>query len=111
LLTDVRSILVNDINDAANIENTEEKLLENEKEEMISVEETADLFNVPPQAVYKWIKKDKIKWKQDSSDGSYLIPKSQFNLVEDDHIKKSQEILLGQGSEIDLIDPSDVYEK
>ncbi|QKE76017.1 helix-turn-helix domain-containing protein (plasmid) [Arthrobacter citreus] len=48
---------------------------------MMTVEETAELFGVTNQAVYKWIKKEKIKYVNTSpveGGRGYLIPKDQF---------------------------------
>jgi excisionase family DNA binding protein len=44
----------------------------------LTVKEVADHFMVTPQAVYRWIDKDKIEWEQRPG-GSYLLPAAQFD--------------------------------
>jgi len=46
-----------------------------------TVAEVAAHFDVTPQAVYRWIDKDKISWRRRPG-GSYLIPAAQFDGVE-----------------------------
>ena len=46
-----------------------------------SVAEVAKHFAVTPQAVYRWIDKDRIQWRRRPG-GSYLIPTEQFRGVE-----------------------------
>lgn len=46
-----------------------------------TVAEVAEHFGVTPQAVYRWIDKDRIQWRRRPG-GSYLIPADQFDGVE-----------------------------
>lgn len=46
-----------------------------------TVAEVAAHFGVTPQAVYRWIDKDRIAWRRRPG-GSYLIPAAQFDGVE-----------------------------
>ncbi len=46
-----------------------------------TVAEVAAHFDVTPQAVYRWIDKDRISWRRRPG-GSYLIPAAQFEGVE-----------------------------
>lgn len=101
-LADVKVVLDEDLKNPSEDTETNDGLL--------SVEETAELFKVTPQAVYKWIKQDKIKYEQKTPLGGYLIPKSQFNVVDKDYIKDSQSLILGDAIEIEVAEPSDIYE-
>jgi hypothetical protein len=46
-----------------------------------TVADVAAHFGVSPQAVYRWIEKDKIAWRRRPG-GSYLIPAAQFDDIE-----------------------------
>ena len=102
LIQDVQVVLDEDL------KNSPEDIETND--ELLSVEETAKLFKVTQQAVYKWIKQNKIQYEQKTPFGGYLIPKSQFNLVDKNYVKDSQKLILGDAVEIDVEDPKDVYE-
>ncbi len=80
-------------------------------ESFLTVEETAERFGVTPQAVYKWIKQNKIEYKDKTPSGGYLIPESQFDgkLLTNKEMNIARETLGTDGTDIDIIDKRDLY--
>lgn len=76
--------------------------------EDLTVEETAELFGVTPQAVYKWIDKGKITYKQNTPTARYLIPKSQFHLMDESRFDKTKKKIWGSAEDVRLVDPTDI---
>lgn len=80
-------------------------------EDFYSVQEVADLFNVTPAAVYKWVKKDEIQYERRSSDSRDIrIPKNQFTKREPKRervVSKYREMF--DDGKFTLSDPNEVF--
>lgn len=86
---------------------------QNKDGNMMTVEETAELFGVTGQAVYKWIKKGKIKYINTSpieGGRGFLIPKDQFTnkYLTDDKMNQARKALRTDGTDIEILDKTDL---
>lgn len=80
---------------------------------MKTVEETAELFGVTVQAVYKWIKKGKIKYINTSpieGGRGYLIPNDQFTnkFLTEDNMNQARKTVRTDGTDIEFLDKTDL---
>lgn len=79
--------------------------------EYYNVQEVAELFGVTPQAVYKWIDKNKIEYERRDKDSRDIrIPKAQFKRSRsraDDALRRRDQ-LFGKGK-VNLTDPKEIF--